>query len=55
MKESYYKQLNVTCQDGEGKVVPALNLAPSHADVCGNEGVAPYPYPVTKNIKMTLH
>jgi len=35
----------------KAKLIKMLNLAPSHADEWGNGGVAPYPYPVTRNIR----
>jgi hypothetical protein len=35
----------------KAKLIKMLNLSPSHADEGGNGGVAPYPYPVTRNTK----
>jgi len=35
----------------KAKLIKVLNLAPSHADEWGKGGVAPYPYPVTRNIR----
>jgi len=35
----------------KAKLIKMLNLAPSHADERGNGGAAPYPYPVTRNIR----